>query len=120
MSKERLGFDVEREMKHLKKIVNKDDSLTLSSRFVKYLIGQDERVQELEKWVENERNIAGKAQNRADRVEKQNKRYREAIEKIKNKVSQQLEGLDAEEEMERVIKLSELMSISIEALEGEE
>lgn len=56
----------------------------------------------------------------AMKLYEENQRYREAIEKIKNKVSQQLEGLDAEEEMERVIKLSELMSISIEALEGEE
>lgn len=49
MNKERLGFDIEIEMKHLKKILNKDDSLTISSRFVKYLIEQAERVPELER-----------------------------------------------------------------------
>ena len=47
-----------------------------------YAKEQAERVQMLKKRVENERNIAGKAQNRADRVEKQNKRYREALEEI--------------------------------------
>ena len=36
----------------------------------------------------------------------QNERYREALEKIKNKISKQLEGLDAEEEMQRVVELS--------------
>jgi len=50
----------------------------------------------------------------------QNERYREALEKIKNKISKQLEGLDAEEEMQRVVELSELMTMTIEALEGEE
>ena len=55
-----------------------------------------------------------------DILEKQNKRYREALEKIKNKISKQLEGLDAEEEMQRVVELSELMTMTIEALEGEE
>src|SRR5690625_1235662 len=47
MSEEKLGFDVYREMKRLKKISNKDDSLTISSRFVKYLIQQTERVDRL-------------------------------------------------------------------------
>ncbi len=44
MNKERLGFNTDREMEHLKKIVNKDVSITLSSRFAKYLIEQAERV----------------------------------------------------------------------------
>ena len=57
---------------------------------------------------------------RVEELEQQNKRYREAIEKIKNKISKQLEGLDAEEEMQRVVELSELMTMTIEALEGEE
>ena len=47
-----------------------------------YAKEQTELVQVLKKLVENERNIARKAQNRADRVEKQNKRYREALEEI--------------------------------------
>ena len=70
---EGLGFDVERNMKHLKEIVNKDDSLTLSSRFVKYLIEQDERVVELERKVRVDSELF-------DKQVKQNKRYREALE----------------------------------------
>src|SRR5699024_11809388 len=53
-------------------------------------------------------------------LEQQNKRYREAIEKIKKKISKQLEGVDAEEEMQRVVELSELMTMAVKALEGEE
>ncbi|HHX37239.1 MAG TPA: hypothetical protein GX717_04575, partial [Clostridiaceae bacterium] len=53
-------------------------------------------------------------------LEQQNKRYREVIENMKKKISKQLEGLDAEEEMQRVAELSELMSMTIRALEGEE
>ena len=77
MSKERLGFDIEREMKHLKKIVNKEDSLTISSRFVKYLIEQAERVQELETVIEQD-----KRQSVLEGLYEQNKRYREAREII--------------------------------------
>lgn len=111
MSKERLDFDVEREMKHLKRIVNKDDSLTLSSRFVKYLIEQAEenlkfdwvvedlqtqrdhsaeRVQELDGFCIH---CNGKGFNGLDyctqcvkgknlKLEQQNKCYREVIEKV--------------------------------------
>jgi len=76
-----MDFDVEREMKHLKRIVDKDSYLTISSRFMKYLIEQAERVHELEKrlkiyqkrsWFED-----------YEKVAKQNKRYRELLEKIK-------------------------------------
>lgn len=49
MSKlEEYGFDVEKEMKHLENIVELVDSLTVSSRFIKYLIQQAKRVEELE------------------------------------------------------------------------
>ena len=72
---ERLGFDVERNMKHLKEIVNKDNSLTLSSRFVKYLIEQAELVDELERKVRVDSELF-------DKQVKQNKRYREALEYI--------------------------------------
>lgn len=68
-------------------------------------------------------NLAREIQDRNKRIvelEIQNKRYREAFEKIKKKISKQLEGLDAEEEMQRVMELSELMTMTIEALEGEE
>lgn len=54
MSEEWLEFDVDREMKHLKKIVNKDDNLTITSRFAKYLIKQAERVQELDDIIEQD------------------------------------------------------------------
>src|SRR5699024_1559464 len=78
MSKERLeeenNFDVEREMKHLKGVVEKDDSLIISSRFVKYLIQQAERVQELEEDLRL-------SEEEEDKRWKQNKRYREAIER---------------------------------------
>ena len=77
MNKERLGFDIEIEMKHLKKILNKDDSLTISSRFVKYLIEQAERVQELETVIEQD-----KRQSVLEGLYEQNKRYREALERI--------------------------------------
>ena len=50
--KERYGFDVEREMRHLKGIVEKNDTLTISNRFTRYLIEQAERVQELERFKE--------------------------------------------------------------------
>ena len=52
-------------------------------------------------------------------LEQQNKRYREAIEKIKKKISKQLEGLDAEEEMQRVMELSELMTMAVGSLKEE-
>ena len=74
---ERLGFDVERNMKHLKEIVNKDDSLTLSSRFVKYLIEQDERVVELERKVRVDSELF-------DMQVKQNKRYHNLLESLSN------------------------------------
>ena len=51
--RERSGFDVERNMEHLKEIVNKDDSLTLSSRFVKYLIEQTEQNQHCRNLLES-------------------------------------------------------------------
>src|SRR5690625_4059788 len=54
-----------------------------------------------------------------EELEQQNKRYREAIEKIKKKISKQLEGLDAEEEMQRVVELSELMTMAVGSLKGE-
>lgn len=54
-------------------------------------------------------------------VEKiENAQLCEALEKIKKKVSQQLEGIDAEEEMQKVRDLSELMTIVVEALEESE
>src|SRR5699024_229261 len=56
---------------------------------------------------------------RVEELEQQNKRYREAIEKIKKKISKQLEGLDAEEEMRRVVELSELMTMAVGSLKGE-
>lgn len=79
MSKERLGFDVNREKKHLKKIVDKDDSLTISSRFVKYLIEQAERVEWL---VENRKLLEDElheARETGARIYEQNKRYRELL-----------------------------------------
>src|SRR5699024_6562618 len=57
---------------------------------------------------------------RVEELEQQNKRYREAIEKIKKKISKQLEGLDAEEEMQRVVELSELMTIAVGSLKVKE
>ena len=54
-----------------------------------------------------------------EELEQQNKRYREAIEKIKKKISKQLEGLDAEEEMQRVVELSELMTMAVGSLKEE-
>ena len=53
------------------------------------------------------------------REQQQNKRYREAIENIKKKISKQLEGLDAEEEMQRVMELSELMTMAVGSLKEE-
>lgn len=53
MSKESLGFDVQKEMEHLKSIVEKDERLTISSRFVKYLIEQAERVEASEYLAEH-------------------------------------------------------------------
>ncbi len=44
-----------------------------------WLIEQAERVQELENLVKCERNIAGRAQKRVDRMERQNKRMHEAL-----------------------------------------
>ena len=89
MNKERLGFDIEIEMKHLKKILNKDDSLTISSRFVKYLIEQAERAQELESDYEHLESIIDRVYfdrareiSRANELDRQNNRYREALERI--------------------------------------
>jgi len=83
MSKERLDFDVEREMNRLKKIVNKDDSFTLTSRFVKHLIEQAERVQELEKRIKIYQKRSWFEE--YEKVVKQNKRYREVFESISDK-----------------------------------
>jgi len=109
MSKERLDFDVEREMEHLKKIVKKDDRLTISSRFVKYLIEQAEENLKFDWVIEDlqmQRDHAverlkeldgfcihcnGKGFNGLDyctqcvkgknlKLEQQNKRYREVLE----------------------------------------
>src|SRR5699024_10990472 len=79
--KERYGFDVEREMRHLKGIVEKNDTLTISNRFTRYLIEQAERVQELKDIIyQDER------QGRIEDLYEENKRYREALE-ILNRVS---------------------------------
>ena len=56
MSK-RMGFDVEREMKHLKKIVERDDSVKITSRFTKYLIEQAERNVRNHKAIEQIKHI---------------------------------------------------------------
>ena len=72
--KERYGFDVEREMRHLKGIVEKNDTLTISNRFTRYLIEQAERAQELEDIIYQDA--------RQDVIEglyEENKRYREGI-----------------------------------------
>ena len=77
MSK-RMGFDVEREMKHLKKIVERDDSVKITSRFTKYLIEQAERVQELEQQTD----VSVELELLNDticRLERQNNRYRELL-----------------------------------------
>lgn len=124
MSKERLGFDLEREMKHLKKIVDKDDRLTVSSRFMKYFIEQAERVQELERqnkalelevdgWF-NKANEIHESMLRQDKVidkfRQQNKRYKEVINNNNEKAM--LYGVDEQ--------VYEAIKEAIKALEGEE
>lgn len=47
-------FNPQRELEHLKKIVEKDDEIIIKSRYVKHLVKQAERVQEL---VEENRQI---------------------------------------------------------------
>lgn len=80
MSKERLGFDLEREMKHLKKIVDKDDRLTISSRFMKYFIEQTERTEHLERENAGLHDILAQIEyQEKDKLLAENKRYREAI-----------------------------------------
>lgn len=84
MSKERLDFDVEREMKHLKKIVEKDEKITITSRFVKHLIEQAEHVQELE--YKNDilqhsiTDVTGACSFIIKKIEQQNNHFREALE----------------------------------------
>ena len=107
MSKERLGFDIEIEMKHLKKILNKDDSLTISSRFVKYLIEQAERAQELETVIEQD-----KRQSVLEGLYEQNKRYREALFKMDD---YDIELGDMREDMQE--KLLQIKYIKDKALE---
>src|SRR5699024_8350577 len=70
--------------------------------------------------AEDDFNFLVKKSERVEEFEQQNKRYREAIEKIKKKISKQLEGLDAEEEMKRVVELSELMTIAVGSLKVKE
>ena len=69
--------------------------------------------------TEDDFNFLVEKAGRVEELEQQNKRYREAIEKIKKKISKQLEGLDAEEEMQRVVELSELMTIAVGSLKEE-
>jgi len=69
--------------------------------------------------AEDDFNFLVKKAGRVEELEQQNKRYREAIEKIKKKISKQLEGLDAEEEMQRVMELSELMTMAVGSLKEE-
>src|SRR5699024_3122948 len=103
MSKERLDFDVEREMNRLKKIVNKDDSFTLTSRFVKHLIEQAERVQELEKRIKIYQKRSWFEE--YEKVVKQNKRYREALEQIiKDECNMGRKGMWAEKEARHALE----------------
>src|SRR5699024_5632055 len=109
MSK-RMGFDVEREMKHLKKIVERDDSVKITSRFTKYLIEQAERVEELERELERIKvkyrlikEVHYSCSKSTSELEQQNERYREALEKLTD------ESLD----------LWDAVFIAREALEGE-
>src|SRR5699024_10159298 len=84
-----------------------------------YAKEQAERVQMLKKWDENERNIAEKAQNRADGVEKQNKRYRELLTSKSMKQLIRLEDKGCflpDEGREGFLDLK----YAIEALEGDE
>src|SRR5699024_9945191 len=69
--------------------------------------------------TEDDFNFLVEKAGRVEELEQQNKRYREAIEKIKKKISKQLEGLDAEEEMQRVMELSELMTMAVGSLKEE-
>lgn len=93
---EEYGFDVEKEMKHLKNIVEKDDSLTVSSRFVKYLIQQAERVQELEGMKVNDgRENVNYYRNKCLELEEENQRYKQALEKLKQLTYLKPGGLSA-------------------------
>src|SRR5699024_10135876 len=69
--------------------------------------------------TEDDINIVVEKAERVEEIEQQNRRYREEIEKIKKKISKQLEGLDAEEEMQRVMELSELMTMAVGSLKEE-
>ena len=80
MSKERLGFDLERETKRLKEIVDKDDRLTISSRFMKYFIEQAERVQELEKENKFQMSETHKNLDKIIYLDKEKERYKQALE----------------------------------------
>ncbi|HSH24819.1 MAG TPA: hypothetical protein VLA13_04700 [Massilibacterium sp.] len=86
---------------------------------VEWLIEQAERVQELEGERDEWRDTSQSYYMTNQELRGQNKRYREAIEKIKKKISKQLEGLDAEEEMQRVMELSELMTMAVGSLKEE-
>ena len=115
--------DNKRVLEHFNNLLDKtkeNEKVEVYRQNIKYLVNklekyftQTEQLQELTDEIYQ--HLEDK-----ESLEQQNKRYREAIEKIKNKISKQLEGLDAEEEMQRVVELSELMTMTIEALEGEE
>jgi len=99
-----------------------------------YLYEQAERVQELEKEKEryqSGRNVAVKTKMKMDELEKQNKRYREAIEYIQREIrkaiytpKKQKWNSDFEREFESgktrgLIQASDIVKKAIEILEGE-
>src|SRR5690625_1470694 len=95
------------------------NTYTMTEDDFNFLVEKAERVHELEEVAETDGSAFHSLEKLFMESEQQNKRYREAIEKIKKKISKQLEGLDAEEEMQRVVELSELMTMAVGSLKEE-
>ena len=106
----------------------------LTEEDIEWLIEQAERVQELEEEKEryqSGRNVAVKTKMKMDELEKQNKRYREAIEYIQREIrkaiytpKKQKWNSDFEREFESgktrgLIQASDIVKEAIEILEGE-
>lgn len=90
---------------------------------VDWLIEQAERTQELEKTVEryqSGRNVAVTTKMKMDELEKQNKRYREALERIKDNIPLEFKHKSEYEAKKNVIRLINIQKEVDEALEGEE
>jgi len=101
-------FNVQREINHLKNIVQNYDSVTMSSRFAKYLVEQFERMKELEEELGRHQTVedmvAYSNEFKVAKLKEANRSARYNRERFLEKRHENEKYREAREEIERVFK----------------